>query len=281
MTQANPITQTFVPGPRLIDGSDLNNLVSQTNSALLLSGGFSLITALATVGAGTLTAAAILGGDIARGGAQLAAAFTDTTDTAANIISAMGSASPIGASTVFIYQNNTNADATLAGGTSVTLSGNAVVPKLTTASYLVTKTSATAVTMQFLQGGPVIPLPVAKYTSDSVHTGGITTLQVAGLVGAQIATIKFSDTTPGTVNVGPAADIVAAIPNVRPGLSTIVNFRNPTGNGTAQLSGLTGVTFTGATTMNAGTIAQMQMDFDSLTSVHFTSIAQSTAVSGS
>jgi len=43
-------------------------------------------TALNTVGAGTITAAGIIGRVTTRGGAQLSAPFTDTTDTAAAII---------------------------------------------------------------------------------------------------------------------------------------------------------------------------------------------------
>lgn len=33
------VTQSFIPGPRLIDGSDLNTLVAQINTALAAAGG--------------------------------------------------------------------------------------------------------------------------------------------------------------------------------------------------------------------------------------------------
>ena len=49
----------------------------------------SVITALNTVGNGTITAAGIVGKNTQRGGAQASAAFTDTTDTAVNIIAAL------------------------------------------------------------------------------------------------------------------------------------------------------------------------------------------------
>ncbi len=275
------ITQTFIPGPRLIDGTDLNNLVQQANSALILAGGASTVTALTTNGAGTITAAGIFGGITARGGTQAGVAFNDTTDTAAAILALLSTAAPVGSTLLYIYENNTDAQATIIAGVGITLSGNAVIPKLTTANYLFTKTSSTAMTMQYVGGGQIIPLPVAKYSIDTVHTGGVTTLQVAGLVGAQVATIQFGDTTPGTVSIGPAADIAAAFPQARPGLSILVNFKNPAANTTAQLTGLTGVTFTGRNSINPGGITNMQMDFDSLTSIHFTSIAQTAIVAGS
>ncbi len=105
-------------------------------------------TALNTVGAGTVTAAGINGGFTIRGGSQSNTAFTDTTDTAANIISGNpGLVGKIGTSFLYYYRNTTNANATLSGGTGVTVSGVTVVPGGTWALYLVTYTAAATITM--------------------------------------------------------------------------------------------------------------------------------------
>lgn len=110
--------------------------------------GSPLSTALATVGAGVITAAMINGGIVARGGSQLNAAFTDTTDTAVAIVAGnAGLIGKIGASMLVWYQNATNANATLQGGVSVTVSGITVVPSGTAALYLLTQTAANTITM--------------------------------------------------------------------------------------------------------------------------------------
>lgn len=105
-------------------------------------------TALNTVGAGTITAAGIVGGITTRGGSQAGAAFTDTTDTAANIIAAQpGLVNKIGTSFEYLYENNTNAVATITGGTGVTVSQITTVPAGMSALFLVTYTAAATITM--------------------------------------------------------------------------------------------------------------------------------------
>lgn len=105
-------------------------------------------TSLATVGNGTITAAGIFGGIVSRGGAQSATAFTDTTDIATNIIPLLAAGSAVvGQSAFFIYQNTTNAPATIQGGTGVTVSGVTLVPANSSAQFLVTYTAAATVTM--------------------------------------------------------------------------------------------------------------------------------------
>ena len=79
-----------------------------------------VVGALDTVGNGTITAALFGGQVISRGGSQ-SAAFTDTTDTAANIIAQFGS----NTGTLKIRILNTTADVeTIAGGAGVTIDGN-------------------------------------------------------------------------------------------------------------------------------------------------------------
>lgn len=104
------------------------------------------LTALTTVGAGTILAAGFASGLTARGGST--AAFTDTTDTAANIIAATPNlVNRIGAAMVYRYVNNTVAPATITGGTGVTVSGVTVVPPNSWADYLITYTAAATLNM--------------------------------------------------------------------------------------------------------------------------------------
>lgn len=105
-----------------------------------------IATPLVTVGAGTILAAGIAGGITTRSGST--SAFTDTTDTAANIISAAFGPNPIiGDTTLYTYVNNTVALATLTGGTGVTVSGQTAVLPNSSVQYLVTYTAANTVTM--------------------------------------------------------------------------------------------------------------------------------------
>lgn len=162
-------------------------------------------TTLNTVGAGTITGAGIAGTITSRTGAQSATAFTDTTDTAANIIAAQLNAH-IGDSWYYIYQNTTNGAATITGGTGVTVSGVTVVAANSSAEYLVTYTAANTITMAGLgvTNSPVIgtftatgasAVTVAN-TAVSPSSQVIFTLKtVGGTVGAY-PTVKTI--TPGT-----------------------------------------------------------------------------------
>ena len=105
---------------------------------------------LTTVGAGTLTAALLVGRVITRSGPT--AAFTDTTDTAANIIAALPSLAVIGESFYIDYINTTAFVATLAAGTNVTLSGIAtVLPANSITRMLLTYATASTVTLQVVE----------------------------------------------------------------------------------------------------------------------------------
>lgn len=106
--------------------------------------------ALATVGAGVITGQGIATQLTTRSGTQVAA-FTDTTDTAANIISAQPN-SYVGQSWEWIYNNNTVFPATITQGSGVTMT-NAVVPANSWARFLVTYSAAGAITLQLLSQG--------------------------------------------------------------------------------------------------------------------------------
>lgn len=166
-----------------------------------------IIGTLATVGAGTILAALFADGIASRTGSQSNAAFTDTTDTGTAIVAANPALiGKVGASALFVYQNTTNANATLTGGTGVTVSGITVVPAGCTAIYVLTQTAANVLTMvgisvthpatvsgTFVANG-VTPVVVAdtRITANSVVLFGLKT--AGGTASAPFMTAV----TPGT-----------------------------------------------------------------------------------
>lgn len=128
--------------------------------------------ALTTVGAGTVTPAGMNAGVTTRGGVQ-SAGFTDTTDTADNIIAGVSALTAvIGGAVEWAYVNNTIFPATLAGGSGVSFSGQTIVAPNSYVKYLVTYTAASTVVLtaigygQFVKRGTVVangatPVPVS------------------------------------------------------------------------------------------------------------------------
>lgn len=166
------------------------------------------ITALSTVGAGTILATAFASSFVARSGAQSFTAFTDTTDTAAAIIAACANlVNKIGAAFVFVYVNNTNAPATVTGGSGVTVSGQSVVPANGSARFLVTYTAAATLTMvgfgvsyfpstgtYINNGATAVTVSNAAVTANSIISFTLKT--VGGTVSASAPNVKTI--TPGT-----------------------------------------------------------------------------------
>lgn len=166
------------------------------------------LTSLTTVGAGTILAAAFATGLTARSGAQSFTAFTDTTDIASAIISASANLiGKIGASFLYRYVNNTNAAATLQGGTGVTVSGQAVVPANGFATFLITYTASATITMVGIDvgyfpttgtyinsGATPVSVTNAAVTGNSIITFTLKT--VGGTVSASAPNVKTI--TPGT-----------------------------------------------------------------------------------
>lgn len=108
----------------------------------------------ASVGA-TLTAAQLLTGYIVRSGPT--AAFTDTTDTAANIQAAW--AGVLGSTFLLTIANTTLFAQTIAGGSGVTLTGVSLILPLTEVQYLLAYTGAGAMTMRSIGVAPRTPAP--------------------------------------------------------------------------------------------------------------------------
>ena len=146
--------------------------------ALPLSANSPSVTTLATNGAGTVLAIAINGGIVSR--TTVAAAFADTTDTAAAIIAGNpGLIGKIGTSFIFIYANNSTGVCTLGGGTGVTVSAITTIPPGVAVEYLVTYTAAATLTMVGLGSSEISPnnLVIGGATSGQVT---ITTPATAG-----------------------------------------------------------------------------------------------------
>lgn len=162
-------------------------------------------TSLSTVGAGTITGAGIAGALVVRSGAQSATAFTDTTDTAADIIAAMPNAH-VAQSFEFIYQNTTNAPATITGGTGVTVSGITIAQANSSTRYLVTYTAAATITMYGFSQTPIATLGtftatgatavVVANTAVSPNSQIVPTLKTIG--GTPAGQPFLSAITPGT-----------------------------------------------------------------------------------
>jgi hypothetical protein len=203
------------------------------------------INALTTVGAGTITAAMLVGGIVSRGGTQVAA-FTDTTATAALIIAALPSGAPVGTSFVVTYANGTAYPATLSAGAGVTISGNSIVPSMCWEQYLLTVASATTVTLESICGGSVVPMPVSQTTSLAIPN----TITVGGMTGANTTNLVLTGTVlPATIYTPTASEIIAAIPNAQVGQKYTLNIANAmTTTGIGTITANTSVTISGLAT---------------------------------
>lgn len=201
-----------------VNGQDATGLPSgqtfQTTTgaiaALGSAGGTNaVITALTTVGAGTITAAGIVGKITNRGGTQTVA-FSDTTAIASAIIAALpASQQVVGESFKYVYENNTAWPVTIGGGTGVTVSGITVLPANSWVEYLVTitVTGTPTITMVGYESGyfPHIgtfvangatPVTVANANVTAGSNITITLKTVGGTVSPSVPYI--ATITPGT-----------------------------------------------------------------------------------
>lgn len=167
------------------------------------------LTDLTTVGAGAITAAAIVGGTVARAGAN-PTSFTDTSATAAQIIAAMPDAD-IGDGFIFRYVNNTASVATLAGGSGVTLADT--VAANCTATYFVEYTAANTVVFT------LIDKTHPKVVSGTVTLTGATPVVVANVnvtansviaIGLKTVGGTVSPTAPNLITVTPGTGFTIA-----------------------------------------------------------------------
>jgi hypothetical protein len=184
-------------------GAQIAYLTTQQIANLAGVGKFTAITALNTVGAGTITAAGIVGKITARGGSQTNTAFTDTTATGALIEAALGGTPTVGQSWEWSYENATNANATLAAGaTGVTLSPTSpVVFSGTTARFLVVRTAANTYTITAF--GATAP------------TGSFGTFVANGTTAVTVADTRVTSGSAISITLGTVGGTVGDTPSVK------------------------------------------------------------------
>ena len=161
-------------------------------------------TAITTAGAGTLTAAALVGGVITRSGPTTA--FTDTTTTATLLAQRMTAPATIGQSWVVKYRNTTAFAATIAGGTGVTVSGTSNVPGFSTSEFLITYTAAATFTMVGLGANGKVPV-------ETVAATRVLTAEESGAVIVLSHATEFATTLPAVAAGLRFTFIVGAAPS--------------------------------------------------------------------
>lgn len=232
-------------------------------------------TSITTVGNGTLTAAAILGGLITRTGPTVA--FTDTTDSAANLVTALGGFQAGQAFQVQI-KNATAFTQTIGAGANVTLPGSVLIPPYSVAQYLGTvggTAAAPTVTLLHVDTNPINTRgEVAAPQTLALTTVGAGTITAAGIAagyttrgGTQSAV--FTDTTDIATALVAAINAISTTDGSSAEWTYVNNTVFP-----ATLQGGTGVTFVGATVVPANSWAKYIVSRTSATAVVLTCIGQ-------
>lgn len=199
----------------------------------------SAVTNINTVGNGVLTAAALVGGAINRTGP--AAAFTDTTDSATNIIAALPANTPVGYCWPCAIFNQSSFLETIKGGAGVTAAG-AISPQ-STAIFELTYTGTGQVSMFAYSPNSFI---APQFTS-GVVTG---TFPQYALTGGNPTIYLSLAALPGTINTRTATQMLQDMNNVQTGMNWIVRIINA-GGSTMTVGAGTGVTITGSATIAA------------------------------
>ena len=224
-------------------------------------------TSISTVGNGVLTAEALVSTLVNRSGPT--GAFTDTTDTVANLIAA----GAVAGSSFYTYIKNFTAFSdTLAAGTGVTIApATSIIPANSIAEYLVA-ISADGLSATFthtLTSTINTQPPEASVALVTVGAGVITGAGIATKLtargGTQIA--AFTDTT------DTAVAIIAAMPNVRVGTSWEYTYRNDT-IFPATLAAGVGVTLSGANVAQARSYVRYLVTYSAAGAITMEAIAQ-------
>lgn len=191
---------------------------------------------LSTVGAGTITAAGFTAGVTSRSGSQSGSPFTDTTDTAANIIAANpGLIGKIGSAVLYRYQNITNALATIGGGSGVTVSqpggslaSTALVPADMTATFLLTYTAANTMTL--------VCLSLTQNTASAFALAGSTSGETI---------VQASAVAAGTLTYPPVTGVLASTTGTNLYVADLKRTSaSVTANATTAYANVTGLSFT-------------------------------------
>ena len=154
--------------PVIVDSQLTDGSLSPTFKALAVTGADTVLTPTnspSSSGGITLTAAMLDNGVVVRSGPT--AAFTDTLDTAANIITYLDATAGTGQGFRFVYVNTTAFVATIAAGTGITIVGPATVDGNSVREFVVVQTGASAFSFYALGQGSSGP---------AVTNGGLTQL---------------------------------------------------------------------------------------------------------
>lgn len=237
-----------------------------------------IVTNITTVGNGTLTAAGLVGGEIVRTGPT--GVYSDTTDTAANIIAALPGA-VVGSSFNILLKNATVFTQTIVAGTGVTLPMTVIIPAYSVSNYVATISTSSTITLVHIDTTPIsIGSNSVAPSFVALSTVGAGTILATGFTaafttrsGAQAAT-AFTDTT------DTAANIIAACANLvnKIGTSFIYTYQNTT-NAPATITGGTGVTVSGITVVQANSAVSYLVTYTAaatLTMVGFSQMTGST-----
>lgn len=226
-------------------------------------------TPISTAGAGSLTAASIVGGVITRTGPS--AAYTDTTVAASAIIAALPGAQ-IGRSWMLEIKNMVAFPETVAGGSGVTVSGIALVPPLSVGKFLVTYNGAGTVTIVGLGSYPLCNVPPSKVT-----TGTAATFAAGDITGAAFVHY-INNASNASLTVRTAAQMFADIPNCQVGFSYALAIRNLNATGaTLTADGGATVTLSGTMTIAQNETRFFNVVFPSATTCTITSMGKSAA----
>lgn len=237
--------------------------------------GETAFTAISTVGAGTLTAAGLVGGGISRSGPV--ADYTDTTATAVQIVAAIG-APFIGQSFYVEIKNLTAFTQTIAAGSGVTLSGAMILPPNTVGKFLLTLTSLTAVTLFHVKTTPISSY--AQEVITTLSTVGAGTITGAGIAGGVTYRTGSQSATPFTDTTDTAANIITAQVNARVGMTWEWKYVNTT-NATATIAGGTGVTPSVITAISAGRSVTYLVTYTAAATITMVAIDSSSALTSS
>ncbi len=256
-------------GLGLVDLADIVALFAAVNQSIATINPSN--TADTTVGAATLTAAAVVGGLITRSGST--AAYSDTTPTPAQLASAIGGVSPTYPNSwVLTIKNTTAFPETIVAGSGVTVSGQAIVPPLSSGQFLVTLTSASAATVVGLGSASLSNLPAAKYTNIVTGTG---TAAAGDLTGASFVSADYSAQAAIAITTRTAAEMFGDTPNAQVGQSYHLKVTNRNSN-TLTLTAGSNVTITGTATLATNTTRDFVVTFTSATALTMQSVGVGT-----
>lgn len=254
---------------------------NSTNVALALmdlkaSLGPLAITAVAntTVGAGTLTAASMITQGITRSGSV--AAYTDTTATAAQIVTALGTGVPADSivSWVLLIRNTVSFAETITGGTGVTVSGLSVVPPNSTGVFLMSiDVTSAAATMIGIGAIPQTFLENGKFSTVSTATSA--TAGIGELTSARHTFYEYTTDGAFALTTRTATEMFGDMPGAYIGLTFFLTILNR-GNNTVTLTAGSGVTISGEATVATLVTRTWLCRFTSASAMTITSLTKGT-----